>query len=127
MTEGVAHFVTIEHIRLFINSNKHSLFDKHSIALAVDCHVRTAQRALAEIHEEGRLLVIVHWYRKNGAPQPVYAHTMIRGKYNAPRPEPLPLATRQAMRRAIPEVREQEAYKKRIARNGVPKLGIWNL
>ena len=116
----------LSRLERFIAENKLALFDKHSIAFAIGCHPKNAAKALDSVHHEGRVIVD-HWIRINGQAQPVY-RTLFRGGSDAKKPDPLPVSVRRASRRTRPEVRQQEAYKKRIKRRGgVVRLGVFGI
>lgn len=115
-------------IEQFIAANPFALYDKHSIAFAMECHTKTAAKMLAAIHDGGKLLVIDHWIRSGGDPQPVYRNAVMRPGQDAPRPGPLPADVKRAARRARQEVRDAEAHKKRADRSGgVVRLGMFGV
>ena len=102
-----------------IRANQYALHDKHSVAFAVECHPKNAEKRLALMHELGDL-IIDHWIRKPGNPVPVY-RTKLRPGPDAPKPDALPADVKRAARRTRPEVRETEARVKRNERKGLPK------
>lgn len=118
------HLNVVQRVEAFVKGNPFALFDKHSVAYAIGCHMKNASQALTILHGQGKL-IIDHWIRVKGSPQPCYRTTHREGD-DAKRPDAIPGNVKRKARRARPEVREVEAMKKRHVRHTL-RLGMFGL